>query len=121
MARYLRREEWVDAFRWTGEAESEPVPDWATEAFAAGLLWFDQLGTNAEVLVIETPAGTLRAWPGDYVVCSPSRGIFPLPRLAFLKSYADRDLIVWRRMRGALHHGQSGPDGSPPVQFPNPV
>ena len=105
MARYLRREEWVDAFRWTGGADSEPEPVWAIEAFAAGLLRVDQPGSNAMALVIETPAGTLRAWPGDYVVCSPSRGIFPLPRFAFLKSYADRDLIVWRRMRDSLRHG----------------
>jgi hypothetical protein len=90
MSRFVRMQEEVDAFRWTGEADQTEEPDWIGHDLLAGNVTFENLGTPDVALCIYTPKGTLRAERGDWIVCSPTHGVFPLSPEVFEQSYSAR-------------------------------
>lgn len=76
--RFKRRQGEVDAFQWHGEAPSE-WPEWARSSL---LLRYEI--TNIQV---DTPNGTVRANPGDWILRRTEDDIYPCDGEMFQSLY----------------------------------
>jgi len=63
MAKFRKKPVVIEAFRWMGGLIKEGDPAWIVEAFREGSVMSD-----GYCLAVQTPEGTMRADPGDWII-----------------------------------------------------
>lgn len=86
MAKYKRKPNIVEAFKWTGDVEQTEDPEWLVEKMNSGEVivcsettsfYDDSKGITVIWLEIETLEGTMRADQGDYIVKGIKGEVYP--------------------------------------------
>jgi hypothetical protein len=80
MAKFKKKPDIVDAFKWTGGPDQTEDPEWIVEALENGSVKIINVpGQNPDLFMITDVSG-FEQWasPGDYIVLGPGGGIYPL-------------------------------------------
>lgn len=87
VAKYQRKSEVVDAFRWTGGPEQIEDPEWAVKAMKADVIRLYAAGTPAVSMEIVTREVLKSAQPGWYILQYANGDLDALPPTTFHNTF----------------------------------
>lgn len=85
--RYRKKPVVIEAFRWTGGPDQTEDPAWIIAAIKAGTVRFQDAGTPAVAMLIDTLEGTHRADQGDYIIQGVKGELYPCKPDIFALTY----------------------------------
>lgn len=81
----------IEAFQYDGDLKTDHgfyyVPEWAAEAFEAGIMFYDSVKNEPSELFIKTLEGTHHVSVGDYIIQGIQGELYPCKPDIFEKTY----------------------------------
>lgn len=87
MGHYRKKPVVVEAFRWTGGPDQDEDPVWAIDAMKRGDIQIRKGQYCPLVMEIATLEGTMRAYPGDWIIKGVKGEFYPCKPNIFAETY----------------------------------
>lgn len=85
----------IEAFQYDGDLKNRDgqyyVPQWAKEAFEAGVLYYSEFNGSPSELFIKTLEGNHHASVGDYIIQGVAGELYPCKKDIFNQTYIASD------------------------------
>ncbi|MCC0736159.1 hypothetical protein KGF36_16085 [Clostridioides sp. ZZV14-6009] len=89
MAKFKKKSEEVEAFKWIGDTKQTKLPTWIIKAIMSQDIWFavDSNEDKKPIMFVKTIIGIHQANIGDYIVQREDGGIYPYNAREFEELY----------------------------------
>ena len=85
--KYRKKPVVIEAFKWTGDKDQQPVPEWAIQAVIDRRIRVACRDEGGVGMWIETLEGRMEASPGDFIIRGVEGEIYPCKPDIFEATY----------------------------------
>ncbi|MDY6658300.1 hypothetical protein SRC06_03485 [Clostridioides difficile] len=96
MAKFVKKSDKIEAFKWTGDTKQTELPTWIIEAIMNQDIWFavDSNEDKEPIIFAKTIIGIHQASIGDYIVQREDGRIYPYNAEEFEKLYEEVEYTI---------------------------
>ncbi|MGX9755720.1 hypothetical protein ACWYRQ_05570 [Clostridioides difficile] len=96
MAKFVKKSDKIEAFKWTGDTKQTELPTWIIEAIMNQDVWFavDSNEDKEPIIFVKTIIGIHQASIGDYIVQREDGRIYPYNAEEFEKLYEEVEYTI---------------------------